>query len=395
MNEHKTNKRKVWIQDVTLRDGNQALKKPWTKSEKESVFDALVALNVNGIEVGFPSSNRNEFESVQSLAKKAPKHITIAALSRANEKEIQTTWDAIQFAKTPRLHIVYPVSAFQIQNVLKISNEQVLEKIFNAISFARKISGKDTSLQFSGEHFGDAIENFEFTIKAFNTAIEAGATVINLPNTVERYRPFLFVDMVRRVVEKIPSHITVSVHTHNDLGMATATTVESFYAGATQLEVALNGLGERAGNTNLYETAIALHQCGEDVDLNFKKVYPTAKFISDLTKIPIGEKSPIVGEDIFSHRSGIHQDGVTKTIGQKKGAYRTFSPDFVGREDEEKISFTNQSGAKAIQHLLWEAGKKIEPDKIQILFHKAKEVSSAEENRTIEIEELLFWAEQV
>jgi 2-isopropylmalate synthase len=395
MNQASNQKKKIWIQDVTLRDGNQALKKPWTLTEKESVFDALVQLNVNGIEVGFPSSNSSEFEASMTLAKKAPSHITIAGLSRAIEKEIQITWDAICHAKSPRLHIVYPVSAFQIKNVLRISEKQVLEKIFNAVRFARKISGKDTSIQFSGEHFGDAMENFDFAVKAFQTSIEAGANVINLPNTVERYRPFLFVDMVRRVTEQVPKDITISVHTHNDLGMATATTVESCFVGASQVEVALNGLGERAGNTNLYETAVALHECGQTLDLNFQRIYPTAKFISELTKIPIGEKAPILGDDIFSHRSGIHQDGVTKTIGQKKGAYRTFSPAFVGREDEETISFTNQSGAKAIKHMLSEVGKSMENEKIQILFHKAKEVSSSEGNRSIEVAELLTWAEKV
>ncbi len=387
--------KKIWIQDVTLRDGNQALKKPWTLSEKESVFDKLVELNVNGIEVGFPSSNSSEFEASATLAKKAPAHITIAGLSRAIQKEIEVTWEAISHAKLPRLHIVYPVSAFQIQNVLRISPEQVLEKIYNAVSFARKISGKQTSIQFSGEHFGDALDNFDFAVKAFQTSIEAGANVINLPNTVERYRPFLFVEMVRKLAEQIPEHITISVHTHNDLGMATATTVESCFAGVTQVEVALNGLGERAGNTNLYETAIALHECGQILDLNFQRIYPTAKFIADLTGIPIGEKAPIVGSDIFAHRSGIHQDGVTKTMGQKKGAYRTFTPEFVGRTDEESIRFTNQSGAKAIKYMLDGVGKILENEKIQILFHKAKEVSSSQGNRAIEVEELIAWSKNL
>ncbi len=387
--------KKIFIQDVTLRDGNQALKKPWTLREKEIVFDALVELGVNGIEVGFPSSNSSEFEASKILAKKSPTGVKIAGLSRAIDKEIQITWDAIQYADAPRLHIVYPVSAFQIHNVLRISEGQVLEKIFNAVSFARKIGGKKAEIQFSGEHFGDAIENFDFAVKAFLTSIEAGANIINLPNTVERYRPFLFVDMVRRVSSQIPSSIILSVHTHNDLGMATATTVESCFVGASQVEVALNGLGERAGNTNLYETALALHECGQIIDLNFNKIYPTAKLISDLTGIPIGEKTPIIGADIFSHRSGIHQDGVTKTIGQKKGAYRTFTPEFVGRPDEETISFTNQSGAKAIKHLLVDAGKILPDEKIQILFHQAKEISSKEGNRIIEVEELLYLAEKV
>jgi len=384
----------VWIQDVTLRDGNQALKKPWTIAEKQIVFDLLVDLNVPGIEVGFPSSNTLEFEATKILAKRAPESVTIAALSRANEVEIQTTWDAIQHAKTPRLHIVYPVSPFAIEQVLKISYEKVLEKIYNSVSYVRKIAGKEISIQFSGEHFGDAREGMDFAKKAFQTSIEAGANIINLPNTVERYRPFLFVDMVRQVKAVTPEHVKVSVHTHNDMGMATATSVESFYAGATQIEVALNGLGERAGNTNFYETAVALYQNGEESGINFDRIYPTAKKIAEMTGIPIGEKTPIIGEDIFSHRSGIHQDGVTKTLGQKKGAYRSFSPEFVGRKDEEKISFTNQSGTKAIRHILEKEGRFYSDAEIQILFHKAKEVSSRDGNREIGGKELISMAEE-
>ncbi|TGN20611.1 2-isopropylmalate synthase LeuA2 [Leptospira idonii] len=390
-----TQKRKVYVQDVTLRDGNQALKKPWTIREKEVVFDLLVDLNVDGIEIGFPSSNQTEFDATKLLAARAPKSISIAALTRANRNEIQTTWEALQHAANPRMHIVFPVSAFAIENVLKISYEQVLEKIYDSVSYARTLVGKDIQIQFSGEHFGDAMENLDFATKAFLTSIEAGANIINLPNTVERYRPMLFVDMVKHVVSRTPEGIRVSVHAHNDLGMATATTVESFYAGASQIEVALNGLGERAGNTNLYETAIALHQCGEDVGIRFHRIYPTAKRISELTNIPIGEKTPVIGEDIFSHRSGIHQDGVAKTVGKKKGAYRTFTPEFVGRNDEETISFTNQSGARAIRFLFEKEGISMREEEIQELFHKAKEVSSREGNREIGIEELSLWRKEI
>ncbi|GBF48558.1 isopropylmalate/homocitrate/citramalatesynthase [Leptospira ryugenii] len=389
------NPNQVWIQDVTLRDGNQALKKPWTFAEKEQVFAALVALQVDGVELGFPSSNELEFRAVAQLAKQAPPEMTVSALSRAKVDEIERTWEAIQFAKNPRLHIVYPVSHFQIHNVLRISEEQVLETIHQSISFARSLAGEGKSIQFSGEHFGDAIENFNFTIEAFQTAIRAGADVINLPNTVERYRPFLFVDMVKRVKEKMPDHITLSVHTHNDLGMATATTVESVFVGANQVEVALNGLGERAGNTNLYETALALHQCGVRSRLNFQKIYPTALLISELSGIPIGEKTPIIGEDIFSHRSGIHQDGVTKTIGQEKGAYRTFRPEFVGRGDAERIDFTNQSGTKAIVHVLQKSGISLDAEKIKIVFQKAKELSGSKGNRSLSAEEILQLASRL
>ncbi|GBF40769.1 isopropylmalate/homocitrate/citramalatesynthase [Leptospira ellinghausenii] len=379
----------IHIQDVTLRDGNQALKRPWTLNEKIEVFDLLVSLNVDGIEVGFPSSNESEFFTCQVLSKRAPKGKPIAALSRANEKEISVTWEAIQHADSPRMHIVYPVSDFSIKHVLKISEKEVLQKIKSSVSFARSIVGSNHQIQFSGEHFGDAIQNFEFTKLAFMTAIEAGANIINLPNTVERYRPMIFVNMVKEIRESIGDKAMISIHTHNDLGMATATSVESVYVGAEQIEVALNGLGERAGNTNLYETVIALHQNGESLNIQFDRIYPTAKRISELTGIPIGEKTPIIGEDIFSHRSGIHQDGVTKTMNQTKGAYRTFSPEFVGRFDKETISFTNQSGHKAIEFLLRQKGIEVSKEEIHHLFSVAKSISSKENNREITETELV------
>lgn len=379
----------IHIQDVTLRDGNQALRRPWTIKEKIEVFDLLVDLNVDGIEVGFPSSNEAEFRTCQVLASRAPKGKPIAALSRANEREIAVTWEAIQKADKPRMHIVYPVSDFSIKHVLKISEKEVLQKIGSAISFAKSITGPGVEIQFSGEHFGDAIENFHFTKQAFMTAIEAGANIINLPNTVERYRPMVFVNMVKEIKDTIGERAIISVHTHNDLGMATATSVESVYVGASQIEVALNGLGERAGNTNLYETAIALHQNGETLNINFQRIFPTAKRIAELTGIPIGEKTPIIGEDIFSHRSGIHQDGVTKTLHQSKGAYRTFSPEFVGRNDKERISFTNQSGHKAIEFLLKQKGIQVSKEEVDHLFSLAKSISSSENNREITEAELV------
>ncbi|MCG6142574.1 2-isopropylmalate synthase LeuA2 [Leptospira mtsangambouensis] len=379
----------IKIQDVTLRDGNQALRKPWTLDEKIEVFDLLVELNVDGIEVGFPSSNETEFVASKTLAKRAPIGKPIAGLSRANESEIAKTWDAIQYANKPRMHIVYPVSDFSIRNVLKISEKEVIQKIQKSVSFARSLVGPEVEIQFSGEHFGDAIENFAFTKEAFFSAIEAGANIINLPNTVERYRPMVFVNMVKEMKEFIGNKAKVSVHTHNDLGMATATSVECVYVGAEQIEVALNGLGERAGNTNLYETCIALHQNGEKLGINFQRIYPTAKRIAEMTGIPIGEKTPIVGEDIFSHRSGIHQDGVAKTIKQSKGAYRTFSPEFVGRNDAETISFTNQSGHRAIQFLLENRGIFVPQSKVHELFETAKSISSKENNREITEAELV------
>ena len=219
-----------------------------------------------------------------------------------------------------------------------------------------KTLGKNAQVQFSVEHFGDCSENLDFVIDTLKEVVNSGATIINLPNTVERTRIKTFVDMVEKVCNALPKDITIAVHCHNDLGMATAATVESYFAGATQLECSLNGLGERAGNTNIYEVAIALHNSGVDVPLNLSDIYELSLLVSDMSKIAIPEKAPLIGPEALAHRSGIHQDGALKTKDMEKGAYRPIHPTLIGRKDDEKIGFTSQSGKTAVYEIISDAG---------------------------------------
>ncbi|EKR90731.1 2-isopropylmalate synthase LeuA2 [Leptospira santarosai] len=381
-----------FFMDVTLRDGNQALRKPWNLDQKETIFKQLLKLGVQGIEVGFASSNSQEFETCSRLSSIAPDNVVISSLSRAVEKEIGISWKAIRHASKPRIHIVYPISDFTIRNVLKLSPEKVLEKISESVSFAKSLVGSKGEVQFSGEHFGDSLENLDFAAEAFRTALNYGADIVNLPNTVERYRPWLFVSMVKAVANMLPENAKISVHTHNDLGMATATTVESYFSGAIQLETALNGLGERAGNTNTYEVAIALHNCGVDVPLNLSAIYETSRLVSYLSDIPIYEKAPLIGEDVISHRSGIHQDGVAKTRHLSKGAYRAFDATLIGRPEGDRIEFTNQSGRSAIFCILKDAGEDItleQAEKLQPILKRISEDSGRGELTLNEIQ--LVW----
>lgn len=211
-------------------------------------------------------------------------------------------------------------------------------------------------VQFSVEHFGDCKDNLNFVIDSLQEIVEAGACVLNLPNTVERTRPMEFVKMVSEVRKAISEKAIIAVHCHNDLGMASATTVESYFAGAAQLECSLNGLGERSGNTNIYEVAISLHNCGVDVPLNLGEIYETALTVSEMSNIPIHEKAPLIGGDALAHRSGIHQDGAVKTQGMKKGAYRPIHPSLIGRDDDEKYGFTSQSGKTALYEIIKKEG---------------------------------------
>ncbi|OGI22605.1 MAG: hypothetical protein A2287_07500 [Candidatus Melainabacteria bacterium RIFOXYA12_FULL_32_12] len=354
MNE--ANKRQPFFYDVTLRDGNQALKKPWNTKQKEIIFNQLIKLGIQGIEVGFSGSSDMDFEACQYLASIAPDNVVISGLARAVEKDIIKVADALKDAHKPRIHTFIAMSPFNMKYVLKKEPDDIRKIAVEAVKYAKSLVGEKGEVQFSVEHFGDCAENLSFVIDSLQEVVQAGARVINLPNTVERTRPMEFVKLVNEVVNALPSDTIIAVHCHNDLGMASATTVESFFAGATQLECSLNGLGERAGNTNLYEVTTSLFNCNIDVPLDMTKIYETAVIVAEMSNIPIYEKSPLIGPDALAHRSGIHQDGAFKTKGMQKGAYRPIHPSLIGRDDDEHLGFTSQSGKTAIYEIITRAG---------------------------------------
>lgn len=347
-----TNNRQPFFYDVTLRDGNQALKKPWNTQEKEVIFNKLIDLGVQGIEVGFSGASDMDFEACSYLANLAPENVVISGLARAVKGDIDKVAQAIKNAPKPRIHTFIAMNPLGLEYVLKKPLSEVKKIAVEAVSYAKSVLPPHGEVQFSVEHFGDCRENIDEVIEALQDIVKAGASIINLPNTVERFRPMEFIEMVRKVRTALPENVTIAVHCHNDLGMASATTVESYFAGATQLECSLNGLGERAGNTNMYEVAVALHNSDVDVPLNMQNVYETALLTSEMANVPISEKAPVIGYDALAHRSGIHQDGVVKTKHLEKGAYRAFNPELIGRGDAEKLGFTSQSGKTAIFELI-------------------------------------------
>ena len=344
--------------DVTLRDGNQALKKPWNTNEKEIIFKQLIDLGVQGIEVGFPSASDMDFEACRYLTSIAPDNVVISGLARTVGKDIYRAAEAIKLAPKPRIHTFVTLSPFNMEYVLKKDPLEVRKTAIEAVTYAKTLMGSKGEVQFSVEHFGDCRENLDFVIDSLKEIVKAGASIINLPNTVERTRPMDFINMVSRVVEaltKLDKDVIIAVHCHNDLGMATAETVESYFAGAAQLECSLNGLGERAGNTNIYEVAVTLHNSGVNVPLDLSKIYETALLVAEMSKVKIPEKAPLIGTDALAHRSGIHQDGAAKTKDMEKGAYRPIHPSLIGRDDEI-IGFTSQSGKTAIYEIINRAG---------------------------------------
>ena len=345
--------------DITLRDGNQALKKPWQLADKKIIFEKLLDLNVQAVEVGFPASSDMDFEACRELSQMAPSNLVVSGLARCVKSDIISAIDAISVAKTPRVHTFLTLSPFHVKYVLDKTPEEARKIAVDAVKFAYDElikTNKNGQIQFSVEHFGDCIENLDFVIDTLKEIVQMGACVLNLPNTVERTHPSEFVKMIEKVRNEIDESVIISVHNHNDLGMATATTVESYFKGAVQLECALNGLGERAGNTNFYEVAVALHNSGVDVPVDLSKIYETALTVAQMAKVPIWEKAPLIGPDALAHRSGIHQDGAYKTMDMEKGAYRPIHPSLIGRNDDEKLAITSQSGKTAIFEVITHAG---------------------------------------
>ena len=377
----KTGVRKPFFYDVTLRDGNQALRKPWNLEQKEIVFRQLLKLGVQGVEVGFAGASQMDFKACRHLAQiaaaESPETV-VSSLARAVDHDIEEAARSVREAPRPRVHTFIALSPFTMENVLRKTPEEVRAKAVHAVKLAKEMLGPQGSVEFSAEHFGDCMDNLDFVIDVFRDVIDAGADTINLPNTVERYRPRLFVDMVSKVVEAVGDRAAIAVHTHNDLGMATATTVESFFAGATQMEVALNGLGERAGNTNFYEVAVALHNCGVETGLNLGEIYETALMISELSGVPIYAKAPLIGAEAVVHRSGIHQDGASKTKNMKKGAYRPIDVALIGRDDNDVLGFTSQSGRAAVAEIVNSCGYPISLSEASELQPVLKAISERE-----------------
>ena len=367
--------RQPFFYDITLRDGNQSLKKPWNTNEKEIIFNHLTELGIQGVEVGFAAASDMDYEACCRLAEISPDNIVISALARCVENDIRKAADSIKKAKKQRIHTFIAMSPFNMRYVLDKTPQEVRKQAIEAVGFAKSLMGKTGEVQFSVEHFGDCHENIDFVIDTLKDVVKAGASIVNLPNTVERTRPKKFIELVERVYNELPKDIIISVHNHNDLGMATATTVESYFSGAVQLECALNGLGERAGNTNLYEVAVVLHNSGVDVPLNLSKIYELALTISDMSNVKIYEKAPLIGPDALAHRSGIHQDGAVKTKDMEKGAYRPIHPSLIGRKDDEKLGFTSQSGKTAIYEIILEAGYPITLQEAQRIAPYAKEIA--------------------
>ncbi|MFQ1046811.1 2-isopropylmalate synthase [Avibacterium paragallinarum] len=335
----------VIIFDTTLRDGEQALKASLTVKEKLQIALALERLGVDVMEVGFPVSSEGDFESVRTIAQQV-KNSRVCALSRAVDKDIDVAAEALKVAEAFRIHTFIATSALHVEAKLRRTFDDVVEMAINAVKRARRYTD---DVEFSCEDAGrTGIDNICRIVEA---AINAGATTVNIPDTVGYCLPMEYGNIIANVMNRVPNidKAVISVHCHNDLGMATANSLTAVQNGARQIECTINGIGERAGNTALEEVVMAIKTrqalFGVDTRINTQEIHRVSQMVSQLCNMPIQPNKAIVGSNAFAHSSGIHQDGMVKN----KNTYEIMSPETIGLK-KEKLNLTARSGRAAVKN---------------------------------------------
>jgi 2-isopropylmalate synthase len=337
---------KLYIFDTTLRDGEQVPGCQLNTVEKIEVAKALESLGVDIIEAGFPISSPGDFKSVVEISK-AVKEPTICALTRAVEKDIDVAADALKHANRGRIHTGIGTSPYHIKYKLKSNEDEIVERAVAAVKYAKRYV---EDVEFYAEDAGRS-EN-EYLARVVEAVIKAGATVINIPDTTGYCMPLEFGEKIKFLVDNVPNidKAILSTHCHNDLGMATANSISGVLNGARQVEVTINGIGERAGNTSLEEVVMTLRTRKDiniDTNINSKQIYKTSRLVSSLMNMPVQANKAIVGRNAFAHSSGIHQDGVLKN----RENYEIINPEDVGIQ-ESSIDLTARSGRAALKHRL-------------------------------------------
>jgi 2-isopropylmalate synthase len=370
--------KRVVVFDTTLRDGEQSPGATLTVEEKLEVADALVALKVDVIEAGFPAASPGDFDAVRMIANRV-KGVTVAGLARANRNDIERAAQAVSGAESPRIHTFIATSDIHLEYKLRMSREQVLERVSESVALARSLV---SDVEFSCE---DATRSDpDYLVQVFATAIRAGATTLNVPDTVGYTTPGEFIALIehlRRNVEGVDDCI-ISVHCHDDLGLGTANTLAAIGAGARQVEVTMNGIGERAGNTSLEEVVMGLSTRGEQfagawTRVEKQRLVPTSRLVSSLTGVAVQVNKAIVGANAFAHEAGIHQDGMLKN----PQTYEIMNPEDVGWEGT-KLVLGKHSGRAGFRNALKDLGLKVEDDQIDAVYQRFLELADRKKNVT-------------
>ncbi len=355
---------KLFIFDTTLRDGEQVPGCQLNTVEKIQVAKALEVLGVDIIEAGFPISSPGDFNSVIEISK-AVSQPTICALTRAVAKDIDVAADALRYAKHKRIHTGIGTSDSHIKYKFNSTREEIIERAVAAVKHAKRYV---EDVEFYAEDAGRS--DNEYLARVVEAVIKAGATVINIPDTTGYCLPSEYGAKIKYLMENVSNvdKAILSTHCHNDLGMATANTISGVLNGARQVEVTLNGIGERAGNTSLEEVAMILKchkHLGIDTGINTQKIYPTSRLVSSLMNMPVQANKAIVGKNAFAHSSGIHQDGVLKNI----QTYEIIDPKDVGVETNS-IVLTARSGRAALKSRLSLLGVELNKERLDEVYEE-------------------------
>ena len=363
---------RVYFFDTTLRDGEQTPGVSLQTPEKIEIAKGLVRLGIDVIEAGFPAASPGDFEAVQTIAREV-KGATICALARANEKDVQKAIDALKDAERSRLHVFIAISELHMKYKLKMTRQEVLDKVKSVLAYAK---GKVDEIEFSGEDA--ARSDLDFACQVFGVAIAGGATIINVPDTVGYMNPNEFGDKIRYIKEHTPGieNAIISVHCHDDLGLANANTLAAIKAGARQVEGTINGLGERAGNVAIEEVVMALktrHDYFGDLQVNIdtKQFTKVSKLVSRLTGVVVPPNKPIVGSNAFAHESGIHQHGMMSN----PETYEIMTPESVGAEKTDLVLGKHSGRHAFADHLAKLGFQSFTEEKINDLFGKFKELA--------------------
>ncbi len=371
---------RVYIFDTTLRDGEQVPGCQLNTIEKIEVAKALEALGVDVIEAGFPISSPGDFNSIVEISK-AVTWPVICALTRAVKKDIEVAAESLKYAKRKRIHTGIGTSDPHIKYKFKSNREEIIERAIMAVTYARNFVD---DVEFYAEDAGRT-EN-EYLARVVQAAVNAGATVINVPDTTGYCLPHEYGAKIKYLIDNVDlKNAILSTHCHQDLGMATANTISGVMNGARQVEVTINGIGERAGNSALEEVVMALksHQSlGFETNINTEKIYSTSRLVSSLMNMPVQANKAIVGRNAFAHSSGIHQDGVLKNV----ETYEIINPKDVGIDDSS-IILTARSGRAALNSRLVLLGVKLNNEELDVVYEKF--LTLADKKKDIKDEDVL------
>ena len=354
---------RVYIFDTTLRDGEQVPGCQLNTIEKIEVAKALEMLGVDVIEAGFPISSPGDFNSIVEISK-AVTWPVICALTRAVDKDIEVAAESLKYAKRKRIHTGIGTSDLHIKYKFNSNREEIIERAIKAVTYARNFVD---DVEFYAEDAGRT-EN-EYLARVVQAAVNAGATVINIPDTTGYCLPHEYGAKIKYLIDNVDlKKAILSTHCHQDLGMATANSISGVINGARQVEVTINGIGERAGNSALEEVVMALKshkELGFETNINAAKIYSTSRLVSSLMNMPIQPNKAIVGRNAFAHSSGIHQDGVLKNV----ETYEIINPKDVGIDDNS-IILTARSGRAALKSRLNLLGVNINNEDLDVVYDK-------------------------